>query len=143
MNDTRYEILEKDALTKKLKKDSDFLLLVVRAFCRSIGAKDKLARMGIDVDVLEDILDEDSQLNDKFTDIVDKVTERRYYRNAQIGIATFTKLLLKNSEDAASVKMCKEAISALDSIKKSCHHKGSVGKKDVDEFREAMKALGV
>ncbi len=129
MNDTRYEILEKDALTKKLRNDSDFLLLVVRAFCRSIGAKD--------------ILDEDSQLNDKFTDIVDKVTERRYYRNAQIGIATFTKLLLKNSEDAASVKMCKEAISALDSIKKSCHHKGSVGKKDVDEFREAMKALGV
>jgi len=143
MDDTRYYILEKAELKEKLE-DKDFMLQVVKIYCKGLTAKAKLLERGVEVEVLEDILDEDEKINDKFSDIVDRVTEQRYYRNAQIGIAEFTKLLLKNTEDPAAVKMCKEAIAALDSIKKSCHYKGTASKrKDFDEFREAMKALGV
>ena len=143
MNDTRVKPLTKDEIKEMLLEESG-MLKIAKAFCRGKLAKGRLFDMGIDINLLEDVLDENEEINADLNEVIDRLTEQRYYRNAQIGIANITKILVNDIDNPETVKMCKEALQALDSVKKGCRRadEGKAKKSAFAEFQEAMKALG-
>jgi len=137
------KFIEKDELEELLLTDEG-MLKVAKVFCRGRMAKQKLFALGIDIEILEDILDENETINNSFNEVIDRITEQRYYRSAQIGISNLSKMLVENIENPEVVKICREALAALDTIKKGCaKDKGNVRKKaEFDKFQEALRALG-
>ncbi len=143
MNDTQIKLLNEFEIFELLSTE-DGMLKVAKAYCNRYS-KAKLIELGIEPETLEDTLAENDKLSEDFNNVVDRITEKRYYRSVQLGIATLTKMLIDDINNPENVKLCREALSALDSVKRGCKTIGADKKKksDLDKFQEAMKSLGV